>query len=470
MYYNRVFPFTACLLLFVGCIFYILWRNLTRRKTLLFIILFFLSIAMISTPITTSSTAGKAPKVLVVCSDVEDVMFANSLELGNFSVDIIYLGKDLPGDRSKLSDLAYLLGYDEVWIPDLNTEWTIGGRLTDKEVHVLSEYVRRGGVLIIGLNTYVQSWSRFLEGIVGSRILRIELSKNFSSDWYIVYKDKIYPYNITYQAVIVSVYRGEVVARYRNGYPAIIFSKYGDGVGALMTFNPVIAFVEGYSNLTDLYLDIGLKALKERTHPPQPLSMGEKIMYSFEKYFFIIILIFLFIIFEIMGYLGLLPLGITIISAIPLLPFSRILMKRRIYREIIKTVETFKGVEISDLSEEVGVKIRRIKFPLAILFLRRLLNIINLRDLGDKVLIVLRRYEDVGVASWSLKTYPALMNLIINNPGITILDLARRLHMPPHEVSRILNTLSQYGVVEVRKIGAYYEVYPLNTLLRCSRP
>ncbi len=101
-------------------------------------------------------------------------------------------------------------------------------------------------------------------------MLRIEAPKTDSADWDIVYEGSEYAYNDTYQAVVVNVYRGEVIARYKNGLPpAVTISRFGGdgGVGVLMTFNPVNALMDR-PNFVGLYSEIGLKAIEERSTPP----------------------------------------------------------------------------------------------------------------------------------------------------------------------------------------------------------
>ncbi len=135
-------------------------------------------IMLLSVVIPPSPAYAWAPRgnvhVLVVCSDTQDAMFANTLAVrGGFNVDILYIGSDLPDDRSRLSDVTYLMQYDEVWIPDLNVGWTYGGRLRRSEINALTEYVKYGGVLIFGLNTYIQDGGQEFDGLFGVRILRV---------------------------------------------------------------------------------------------------------------------------------------------------------------------------------------------------------------------------------------------------------------------------------------------------------
>lgn len=175
----------------------------------------------------------------------------------------------------------------------------------------------------------------------------------------------------------------------------------------------------------------------------------------------------LLVVLEVLGYVGLMPQGITVLLAVPLLPFSKFLLKRPLYERIMETVVTLKGVTLSELSEETEVTRRRLKFPLAFLILNHRINLVDLRHLGEnETLIVLRGFEGEGVASWAVRRYPRLMEIIANTPGVAIIDLAHRVNMPPYDVLRLMRELSKYGVVEVRKMVVDYEVYPMKPLLR----
>lgn len=415
-----------------------------------------------------SSGGGGGGRVLVVCSDVSDVMFANTLGFQGYNVDYLYLGRDLPGDRSRLSDLSYLLGYDEVWIPDLNVKWTSGGRLTRGEIQVLSEYVERGGVLVVGLNTYTQSWSPQLEDLTGAKILRLLPPTLCPGNLSIVYEGVEYEYNCSYQAVEVNPIRGEVVARFSNGMPAIVKSRYGDGVVVLLTFNPVNALMDE-PRLVALYSQIAGAALEERAHPPKPLSPEEEVLLRVREEAsspWTWLLLFLILVW-IMGVLGFLPYGATLVVAAPLLPLSKLLLRRPIYKRILEAVTTLRGVEESALAVEVGVKKRRLKFPLAVLHLNRRINLIDLTPAGvsDKLIVPWRgSYE--GVSAWASRRYPDLVRLVVENPGITVDLLAYLLEKPPYDLLNLVRWLAIYGVLEVREIGGSHEVYPAKSLLR----
>lgn len=408
-------------------------------------------------------------RILVVCSDPEDVMFANTLGAeGNFTVDVLYLGRDLPDDRSLLSNELYLIKYDEIWIPDLNAGLTEGGRLNREETSALAEYVRRGGVLVLGLNTYTQSWSRTLERITGTRLMRIEKPEEASDEWNLVFEGRVYPYNATYQVAVVTPYRAQVLARYSNGLPAVTLSRYGRGVGVLMTFNPVKELVEYNPEIIDVYVHVANIALSERSGKPE-IPAGEAVLLKLERVLLhpVFLGVLVFVLLEIMAYLGFLPFSVTVIFAVPLLPFSRFLLGRAPYSAILEIVRMLRGVTLGNLADEIGRSPRRLKFPLALLFLKKQISVIDLSPFGFKdVLVVLRGLEGDGVAAWAIEVYPRMMEIIASNPGIGVIDLARQVNMPPYDVLRLLRELSRYGVVELRKIVVDYEVYPMRPLLR----
>jgi len=130
-------------------------------------------------------------------------------------------------------------------------------------------------------------------------------------------------------------------------------------------------------------------------------------------------------------------------------------------------VRMLRGVTLGNLADEIGRSPRRLKFPLALLFLKKQISVIDLSPFGFKdVLVVLRGLEGDGVAAWAIEVYPRMMEIIASNPGIGVIDLARQVNMPPYDVLRLLRELSRYGVVELRKIVVDYEVYPMRPLLR----
>lgn len=431
-----------------------------------------LMLVLLLSPITvtslTSNGGGGGARILVVCSDVSDVMFANTLGFQGYNVDYLYLGRDLPGNRSLLSDLSYMLGYDEVWIPDLNVEWTSGGRLSESELNTLREYVERGGILVVGFNTYTQSWSPGLEHLTGARIMRLILPPFCPENWSIIYEGLWYRYNCTHQAVQVEPTRGKVVARFNSGEPAITESNYGDGVVVLMTFNPVNALMDE-PRLVRVYSNIAKVALDERIHPPKPLSPREEALLKVKgavRNPWTWVLLFLLFIWA-MGMLGFLPYGATLVVAIPFLPLSKLLVKRPLYKRILESVTALKGVEASALAMEVGVGKRRLKFPLAILLLKRKVNLIDLSPAGvHETLIVPWRGEYEGVSAWASRIHSDLVKLVVENPGITVDELAYMLKTPPYDLLKLARWLALYGVVEIREIGDGHEIYPAKPLLR----
>jgi len=416
-----------------------------------------------------SAYSEERPKVLVVCSDLGDVMFANSLSTnGTLNVDVLYLGKDLPDDRSHLSDVLYLVNYDEIWIPDFNSELTYGGRLTRDEINALRTYVKNGGILVLGMNTYTQSWSKPFEEITGNRIIRVEKPAEDSNRWDIVYNNRVYKYNDIHQVVVVNPYRAEVFAKYVNGLPAVTVSKFGRGVGVLITFNPVKEVLELNPEIMALYLDVSSRALSERSSPP---SLSEREIFIIKVKRVLLHPLFLgllaFLVAEVLAYFGVLPFNVTVLLAFPLLPLSEFLLKWYPYREITKTIRFLRGITLSELGQELRMKKRRLKFLLALLILRGHINIIDLTPLGmNDVLVILKGLEAEGVASWAVRRYPRLMEIIANNPGVGVIELAHRVNMPPYDVLKLLRELSRYEVVELRKIVVDYEVYPMRPLLR----
>ncbi|MDK2854158.1 MAG: hypothetical protein PWQ92_1052 [Thermococcaceae archaeon] len=175
-----------------------------------------------------------------------------------------------------------------------------------------------------------------------------------------------------------------------------------------------------------------------------------------------------FIILEIIAYLGFLPFGVTVLLAIPFLPFSKLLLKEECSK-ILEKVQTLRGVTLENLARELRKPPRRLKLPLVLLFLKKKIVILDLSpmDVRDS-LVTPRGSESEGVAQWAIKRYPLLMREIIKNPRIRVIELAYRVDMPPYDVLRLLRELSRYGVVELKKAVVDYEVRPLDPLLRWS--
>ncbi len=435
--------------------------NLRTSIVLIIILLIFSSPGIVGS----SPPQNQSHRVLFVCSDLEDVTLANSF---GDNVDILYLGKDLPDDRSALSDILYLSKYDEIWIPDLNAQWTEGGRLSEREIETLAEYAQSGGVLVIGLNTYVQSWSRKLDDLLGVRVLRLENPAKDGEEWDIVFKGRVYPYNDTYHEAVIRPEGAKVIARYRNGNSAITLHRYGAGVAVLMTFNPVKAYVEGDHSFMGLYLEVSREALNERKNPPT-ISSTKKALIILKRVLLhpITLGLLVLILLEILAYFGLMPMGLTVFFAAPLIPFWGIVRRRKRCTGVLETVSIMRGVTLPELSEEVGEKVRRLKFCIALLKLKGKISILDISRLGEKdYLITLHSLEAEGVAAWAVEKYPRLMERIARHPGVTVLDLARSSNMPPYEVLQLIREMSRYGVVEIRKMPFDYEVYPTRSLSR----
>ncbi|WP_456366966.1 beta-galactosidase trimerization domain-containing protein [Thermococcus sp.] len=427
-----------------------------RKSSSLLVIL---TLLLVSPPI----SGTPPPRVLVVCSDIEDVMMANSLG-NNFTVRVLYLGKDMPDDRSLLSNAEYLTRYDEVWIPDLNLQWTYGGRLSEEEIQALMGYVKSGGILVIGLNTYVQHWNRRLDELFGVRLLRMETP---DKELYIEYDDRLYPCNSTFKIAVVRPVRAKIVARYLSGEPAVTEARYGRGVSVLMTFNPVKTLT-GNGSIAVMYKGIALKGLEDRLAKPKlsalklvQLKLGELVRNP------VFMGLTAFVVLFLMAYLGYLPWGVTIVLVTLTLPLSKLLTRKSLKRRIIEALKTLEGAALNELSEELGVEPKRLKFPVAVLKVTKRVELIDLSEFGERdVLITPRGKEIEGMAVWAISGYPKLMEKIARNPGVRVLDLAMSLNMPPYDVLETLKRLSTYGVVELRKIMFDYEVYPTKALAR----
>jgi len=412
-----------------------------------------------------SAIVEKPPRILVVCSDTSDVMFANSLATyGGFNVTVLYLGQNYHDSRSMLSNLEYLTKFDEIWIPDLNVQWTYGGRLSEGEISTLAKYVAVGGVLVIGMNTYVQSWSRTFERITGTKVVSIERA---NSPLYIVFNGEKYSYNASYGVLIVNTEDASVIARYSTGAPAITLSKFGRGVAVVMTFNPVKELLDYNPKIIRLYIDVARITLEERTSPPS-LSGWEVLkahivgLLSNTLFDGAITLLVL----ELLAYLGWLPFRMIVILTVPFKPLAGRFLKRDPYKSIVEVIKRNGGMEFVELSKLIGMSPRRLRFYVALLVTARELNLVDISPLDEGSLIVIRGEERMGIAAWAFRRYGRLLELIVKERGSKILEVARKSGYPPYDVLRLMRELSRYGIVEVKRAVIDYKVYPTDALER----
>ena len=194
----------------------------------------------------------KVVKILSICSDLDDVSFTHVIEnmlrqkYPFVEVKIYYLNKgyDKASEyRSRLSDVWFLRGFDQIWIFDFNPFWAYGDRLSDKEIYVLSKVVSEGRVLVIGYSTFISSWSNSFESFLGVKLLNYSTADTVLE---FSYGNKVYKYNSSFGLFLIDVGEDVTLASFSNGWPAIVEREYGYGRVYVFTFNPVKWALESY--------------------------------------------------------------------------------------------------------------------------------------------------------------------------------------------------------------------------------
>ncbi len=192
-------------------------------------------------------------RVLVVASDAEDVLWATMLGVvldkaaPGSRVEVLYLSKigGECGERSLLSDLLYLLDYDAVLVPDFNIFYACGGALSATEISTLRAYAESGGIVVVGLNTLVQSWSPRMSRLTGLELLSVVSVARDTRDYDLVWSGRVIEYNDTFGVVRVRLLEGSrAVARFVAGGPAVVVKRESRGFVVSLLFNPVKMGVE----------------------------------------------------------------------------------------------------------------------------------------------------------------------------------------------------------------------------------
>ena len=224
-------------------------------------------------------------KILSVCADLEDVVFTHLLEKYlqnnsvNLEVEILYIGSDYGGseaERAKLLDIWFLRKYDQIWIFDLNTIWSTGGRLKKDELNILEKYVSEGHVLVLGYNTFILSWSSKLEKLMGVKVTNFISGENYSGSYDIFYGSRVYKYNESYGVAFLYLQQAKVIAEFRSGDPAATISYHGNGLVVVLAFNPVREAIEDKNYKVCELCSLILFEKVFKNHPkPQPPSFYE---------------------------------------------------------------------------------------------------------------------------------------------------------------------------------------------------
>jgi len=432
-----------------------------------------------------AETVHEGYSILVVASDLGDVIWAHRMgevltRLGvDATIEVLYVGRDYPeaqSARSKLTDLGFLWRFRAVLVPDLNREFTWGGRLSDAEIEALRLYVERGHLLMIGLNTYVHSWHPVLDRLVGASVAGLAGGANDTEALDIVVGGTIYRYNDSFGAVLVyqSGCRAEAYFYAFQQYPAICVNRFGDGVVVLAAFNVVEAVVSQDNGFdTALLLAKVLREGLESVHPkPPPLSyrLGEIIRGAAVKPIESLAGVFGG------GLIGYTAAAAIIIAALyaALLALSLLcLLPRRLRAPIVKPLARLAklgGLEqrildalreavladVEELARSIGADRVKVCRALTLLEARML---VKSAPFDGRIVYFLREDEQLMLLGLN-PLYRDIFDLVAAEPGITVTEIAARLSIPPDTALKACRELALHGVVELRKVSLDYEAYP----------
>lgn len=424
-------------------------------------------------------------RILIVASNLEDVIWAHRvgealIQLGvNVSVEVLYIGVDYPGAqsaRSRLSDAGFLWRYRAILVPDLNKEFTWGGRLSEGEIDTLRLYVERGHLLMMGLNTYIHSWYPVLDELAGASITGLAGGTTDTEVLDIVADGTIYRYNDMFGAMLVYQRgcRAEAYFYAYQQYPAICVNRFGDGLVILTAFNAVEA-VASQDNGFEIALLLAnvVKDGLESIHP-KPLPIGystrEALTNMFVQPFralaesfggglrgcvaaIAILLATLYAVVLTLSLLCLLPRSLRVTSVKPL---TKLAKPGRLEQRVLAVLREAVLADLEELSRGIGVNKARVCRALTFLEAR---GLVRSAALDGRAMYFLR--EDEARVALSLNPlYRDVADLVSREPGITVTEIAARLSIPPDAVLRACREMAMLGIVEMRKVLFEYEVYP----------
>ena len=459
-----------------------------------FLVLSVISLLLLAlaVPLLGGPASARGPyRVLVVASDISDIIWAHILSVEfehigvNVSIKVAYIGKDNPSAstvRERLSDIGFLWKYDAVLLPDINKEFTWGGKLRKSEIDALRLYARRGHLVLFGLNTFVQHWYPVLEQMCGVRTVGLEGGSTDTPMLDIVVNGTVYHYNDTFGAVLASPTGCKVVATFHGyPYPAICVNRYGEGLVVLAAFNVVKAVVaqKDGANIAALLARILAKQLASIRPLPPPTSyvVGERLRSVLLSPYYALVGLAKRIGGGILGYSVALVVAVLLtyvallaLSMLCLLPRRlRVIVARPLARltepwekelHVLKVIRDEEPISAKALSAKTGMGRRSLCMALTLLEARRMLVVIKH---GSERLYVYR--DDLAkIVVETNPLYRGIVKLVEKEPGITVHEIAARLSTPPDLVLNACKYLASIGVLELRKASFEYEVYPASPL------
>jgi Mn-dependent DtxR family transcriptional regulator len=435
-----------------------------------------------------STQAALHNRVLVVASDIDDVIWAHQLGLAlrrqglNISVEVVYLWKDYPGaapERRKLGDIGFLWNYDAILLPDLNKRWMYGGMLKQDEIENLLVYARRGHLVLIGMNTLVQHWYPQLEESTGVHVIGIHTSVKDIGLFDVIYKGRLYDYNDTLGAVLVEPVTANVVAHFvYEDRPAVTLNRYGYGVVVFVAFNIVEAAVlqkNGYE-FTKMSADILASLLGGIKPLPPPSSyevrerlkniLAELVLLSKSIYeaagggllgaaiVALIILSILYVVLLAAAYACLIAPETSAALLRLLLPAKKEPDRIEKSVSLLLSEEVAQGVD--EIAERLGISRSAVCRALAWLIARG--QVRRVKSCGETYYALSDKAPLAFLAVNPL--YRSIAELVQREPGITVHEVAARLGIPFDTALLACKELAANGVLEMRKVMLEYELYP----------
>ena len=429
-------------------------------------------------------------RVLVVASDFDDIVWARSIEhnLHNIGVQsdmsILYLSYDYPSastERAKLKDLGFLWRYDAVLIPDLNKLYTYGGRLRQEEIRALIRYVQGGHVLFIGMNTIVQNWHPFLEEAAGAKVVGIVSGMTDTSLYDIVYGGKVFSYNDTFGIVRLKPSGCQVIATFKTADPAITINSYGRGVVVIAAFNPVKAVLNqpNGKEIAELIARVIVESLVRASPSPLPASykVRETLISMASKPLKILEelatkagggLLGATVVAALVAFTAYLALLIaSILCVVPrrarlvlVKPIARYIPLNSLDTRIIEMVRNEGPLTLHEISLKAGIHPRKLCWRLTLLEARKYIVSIPMPE--DRAYACMEDLPRALLAANPL--FDKIASLVLNEPGITVHEIAARLSIPLDAAFKACKELAVHGIIELRKTLIEYEAYPTHTL------
>ena len=418
-----------------------------------------------------------SPQILVlsVCTSVNDVVFTRLLEeklneIAEVKVLVLYIAKDYSEggvERSKLSDIWFLRSFHQVWIFNLLPVRSSGGRLSYGEISTLRRYVEEGHVLVAGYNTFVRSWSEELEELFGARMVRLAYSRNYTGHLDVVYGDSKCGYNDTLGAVMLNTTSASVLASFVEGHPAIVKNRCGDGVAVLVALNPVEEAVMGGNEEVYSLLAYALRGELENPPSPRPPPLHEVFLYNVRRttaniFASIAIVVGAFAFTLWLAYEGLLPYSLTLLLIAPGAALTKkSVMSSERYWELLLVLARNPGITIRELSRISNVGERKLRYMLAVLEGAGAVSSIKLGERSRIFAIKGKEALAIVVRLSANERLRYVLETIAREPGILLTELSARSGIPLDNLLRLLRRLSLLGVLEMRRVLADYEVYPV---------